>query len=111
MEGGLDNVGHMDVVAINRGERDGIKIGNTLAIYKAGEVVRCCACGAVYTVLLDGNHPLAGRTLKLTMTITEVRPATAEAAGCSVAFCTGPPAPGALGSIPAGSARAASSLA
>ena len=40
VEGGLDNVGHMDVVAINRGERDGIKIGNTLAIYKAGEVVR-----------------------------------------------------------------------
>jgi hypothetical protein len=40
VEGGLDNVGHLDVVAINRGERDGIKIGNTLAIYKAGEVVR-----------------------------------------------------------------------
>jgi len=29
-------------------------------------------------VLLDGNHPLAGRTLKLAMTVTEVRPATAE---------------------------------
>jgi hypothetical protein len=40
VEGGVDNVGHLDVVAINRGERDGIKIGNTLAIYKAGEVVQ-----------------------------------------------------------------------
>ncbi len=40
VEGGVDNIGHLDVVAINRGERDGIKIGNTLAIYKAGEVVR-----------------------------------------------------------------------
>ena len=29
-------------------------------------------------VILDGNHPLAGRTLKLAMTITEVRTATAE---------------------------------
>jgi FKBP-type peptidyl-prolyl cis-trans isomerase SlyD len=29
-------------------------------------------------VILDGNHPLAGRTLKLAMTVTEVRPATAE---------------------------------
>lgn len=40
VEGGVHNIGHLDVVAINRGERDGIKIGNTLAIYKAGEVVR-----------------------------------------------------------------------
>lgn len=29
-------------------------------------------------VLLDGNHPLAGRTLKLAITITEVRAASAE---------------------------------
>lgn len=40
VEGGVSSVGRMDVVAINRGERDGLKIGNTLAIYKAGEVVR-----------------------------------------------------------------------
>lgn len=29
-------------------------------------------------VILDGNHPLAGRTLKLAITITEVRAASAE---------------------------------
>jgi FKBP-type peptidyl-prolyl cis-trans isomerase SlyD len=29
-------------------------------------------------VLLDGNHPLAGQTLRFTMTVTDVRPATAE---------------------------------
>ncbi|MFD0668158.1 FKBP-type peptidyl-prolyl cis-trans isomerase [Ramlibacter sp. MAHUQ-53] len=29
-------------------------------------------------VLLDGNHPLAGRTLKLAITVTEVRAASAE---------------------------------
>ncbi len=30
------------------------------------------------TVHLDGNHPLAGRTLKLAITVTEVRAASAE---------------------------------
>lgn len=40
VEGGVDSIGHLDVVAINRGEREGVKIGNTLAIYKAGEVVQ-----------------------------------------------------------------------
>ena len=30
------------------------------------------------TVLLDGNHPLAGRTLKLALKVTGVRAATAE---------------------------------
>lgn len=40
VEGGIDNVGHLDVVAINRGEEDGVKIGNTFAIYKKGETVR-----------------------------------------------------------------------
>ena len=30
------------------------------------------------TVLLDGNHPLAGRTLKLAITVTEVRLASGE---------------------------------
>lgn len=30
------------------------------------------------TVHLDGNHPLAGRTLKLAIEVTEVRAATAE---------------------------------
>lgn len=40
VEGGISNVGHLDVVAINRGEADGLEIGDTLAIYKAGETVR-----------------------------------------------------------------------
>lgn len=30
------------------------------------------------TVHLDGNHPLAGRTIKLAITVTEVRAASAE---------------------------------
>ncbi|MEZ5530620.1 MAG: LysM peptidoglycan-binding domain-containing protein [Porticoccaceae bacterium] len=40
VEGGITQVGHLDVVAINRGEREGLKIGNVLAIYKRGETVR-----------------------------------------------------------------------
>lgn len=39
VEGGVNNVGHLDVVAINRGERDGLVVGNMLAIYKKGETV------------------------------------------------------------------------
>ncbi len=39
VEGGVNNVGHLDVVAINRGERDGLAVGNMLAIYKRGETV------------------------------------------------------------------------
>lgn len=40
VEGGITQVGHLDVVAINRGEREGLEIGNVLAIYKRGETVR-----------------------------------------------------------------------
>ena len=40
VEGGIANVGHLDVVAINRGDEDGLEIGDTFAIYKAGETVR-----------------------------------------------------------------------
>ncbi|GAA5315984.1 MAG: LysM peptidoglycan-binding domain-containing protein [Candidatus Pelagadaptatus aseana] len=40
VEGGLTQVGSMDVVAINRGDRDGLAIGNVLAIYKTGGKVR-----------------------------------------------------------------------
>ncbi len=39
VEGGVTQVGKLDVVIINRGEREGLQIGNVLAIYKAGEVV------------------------------------------------------------------------
>lgn len=39
VEGGISQVGHLDVVAINRGEREGLTVGNVLAIYKQGEIV------------------------------------------------------------------------
>lgn len=39
VEGGLSQVGHLDVVAINQGEREGLKQGNVLAIFKKGETV------------------------------------------------------------------------
>ncbi len=40
VEGGLTQVGPMDVVAINRGEREGLQIGNVMAIFKDGGVIR-----------------------------------------------------------------------
>lgn len=40
VEGGVTQVGTMDVVMLNKGEREGIEVGNVLAIYKTGEVVR-----------------------------------------------------------------------
>jgi hypothetical protein len=39
VEGGVTQVGKYNVVMINRGDREGIKVGNVLAIYKKGEVV------------------------------------------------------------------------
>lgn len=38
--GGVSQVGQFDVVVINRGEREGMAIGNVLAIYKKGAVAR-----------------------------------------------------------------------
>tara|TARA_R110002072_G_scaffold1369_7_gene11336 strand:- start:23671 stop:24747 length:1077 start_codon:yes stop_codon:yes gene_type:complete len=38
--GGVTQVGRNDVVAINRGEADGLTVGDILAIYKSGKVVR-----------------------------------------------------------------------
>ncbi|GAB3110957.1 LysM peptidoglycan-binding domain-containing protein [Aestuariicella hydrocarbonica] len=40
VEGGVSQVGRMDVVAINRGEREGVAIGNVMAIFKDGGVIR-----------------------------------------------------------------------
>lgn len=40
VEGGVTQVGTMDIVILNKGEREGLEVGNVLAIYKAGEVVR-----------------------------------------------------------------------
>ncbi len=40
VEGGVTQVGKMSVVVINRGQREGMKVGNVLAIYKLGGTVR-----------------------------------------------------------------------
>jgi len=40
VEKGLQQVGNMDVVVINRGEREGVVAGNVMAIYKKGNVIR-----------------------------------------------------------------------
>jgi hypothetical protein len=40
VEGGVTQIGKFNVVIINRGEREGLQVGNVLAIYKRGEVVR-----------------------------------------------------------------------
>ncbi len=40
VEGGVTQVGTLDVVALNRGEREGLAIGDVLAIHKAGEQIR-----------------------------------------------------------------------
>ncbi|MGI3129010.1 LysM peptidoglycan-binding domain-containing protein [Halopseudomonas pachastrellae] len=37
---GVTQIGQYDVVLIDKGERDGLTVGNVLAIYKTGEVVR-----------------------------------------------------------------------
>ncbi len=40
VEGGVTQVGYLDVVAVNLGERDKVEVGNVLAVYKRGERVR-----------------------------------------------------------------------
>lgn len=40
VEGGINQVGKMDVVVINQGEREGIVPGNVMAVYKRGGLVR-----------------------------------------------------------------------
>jgi hypothetical protein len=39
VDGGVTQIGPLDIVVLNRGERDGLAIGNVLAIYQAGELV------------------------------------------------------------------------
>ncbi len=40
VEGGVSQVGKMDVVILNRGEREGLEAGNVLAIYKKGTQIK-----------------------------------------------------------------------
>jgi LysM domain len=40
VEGGVSQVGKYNVVMINRGDREGLKIGNVLAVYRKGETVK-----------------------------------------------------------------------
>ena len=40
VDGGVTQIGTLDVVAINKGDRDGMEEGYVLAIYQTGEVVR-----------------------------------------------------------------------
>jgi LysM domain len=39
VEGGLTQIGDMSIVVINKGKREGLEIGNVLAVYQAGEHV------------------------------------------------------------------------
>ncbi|UTW44522.1 LysM peptidoglycan-binding domain-containing protein [bacterium SCSIO 12696] len=40
VEDGLNQIGRLDVVALNKGERNGVEEGNILAIYKRGETIK-----------------------------------------------------------------------
>ena len=37
---GVTQIGQFDVVTLNKGARDGLSVGNVLAVYKTGETVR-----------------------------------------------------------------------
>jgi nucleoid-associated protein YgaU len=50
VEGGVTQVGKMAVVVINRGDREGMQIGNVLAVYKLGGVVKDRVKGDVVTL-------------------------------------------------------------
>lgn len=54
VEGGVTQVGKFNVVMINRGEREGMKAGNTLAIFKQGETVKDRVAGG--TVVLPDER-------------------------------------------------------
>ena len=39
VDGGLSQIGEMSIVVINKGRREGVQVGNVLAVYQAGELV------------------------------------------------------------------------
>lgn len=39
VDGGVSQIGAMDIVVLNKGERDGLEVGQVLAVYQAGELV------------------------------------------------------------------------
>lgn len=39
VDGGVTQIGTLDIVVLNRGEREGLKVGHVLAIYQTGEIV------------------------------------------------------------------------
>ncbi|EMP54595.1 hypothetical protein MSNKSG1_14837 [Marinobacter santoriniensis NKSG1] len=80
VDGGVSQIGQFDVVVINRGERDGLKSGNVLAVLKSGNLVRDPVTGETielpseraglmmvfqvyekmsYGLVLQSNRPLA----------------------------------------------------
>ncbi|MBC6906166.1 LysM peptidoglycan-binding domain-containing protein [Saccharophagus sp. K07] len=50
VEGGVTQVGKMDVVVINRGDREGMEVGNVLAVYKRGGKVKDRVKGDIVTL-------------------------------------------------------------
>jgi hypothetical protein len=50
VEGGVSQIGSMDVVVINKGDRESLKVGDVLAIYSVGEKVRDQVTGEIVKV-------------------------------------------------------------
>ena len=50
VEGGVTQVGNMDVVVINRGAREDMKVGNVLAVYKLGGKIKDRVKGDMVTL-------------------------------------------------------------
>ena len=46
VDGGVSQIGALDIVVINKGRRDGLQIGHVLAVYQAGELVFDTVAGA-----------------------------------------------------------------
>ncbi len=50
VEGGVSQIGSMDIVVINKGAREGLDIGHVMAIYRVGENVRDPVTGEIVKV-------------------------------------------------------------